>query len=522
MLAVLLLGSFGTAMTEYDHNENTYVPQAVMLQQSKRLYTDFCYLQTPYLPHVYCAAFTLLGTTHYLLVAKVLTWIAFVIAGCFVFLIARLLADGRIAYAILAMFLVNQFTLRTLHECSNYILPMATSLAATWLLLTAERSTGSRLLLLFTSGLMAGFSVGLKLYYVCPVLALAPGAYWVASENGGVGGAGRVQRGCLGLAAFAAGGLLACAADGLLYVSRLGPVLVRQFSLSSADDAEMLRAWLPSYGAKRQVQMDREGLPRRRHGFLYRCVVFGRVGVYFQTTRKKRASIAYGGRRERALATFCVSVLPLGLALAGMLCMSPMYSQYFAMPIPYMLFVLCWIYRAMSPGQRAYMLLVAWAAIVVFFPLGHAKDVISVFDTAQWTGLRIHRTSEQIRDILESKSASGRLATLQPLFAVESGIPIYPQLCTGPFVYVVGDMLTPDERKRYVATSPSDVDRLFGEEPPAAVLVGFYDIEDDPLKRYAIRNGYREMHIANPSTCGSRELSLFLRPVKSRSGDAQE
>ncbi len=509
-------------MTEYDHNENTYVPQAVMLQQSKRLYTDFCYLQTPYLPHVYCAAFTLLGTTHYLLVAKVLTWIAFVIAGCFVFLIARLLADGRIAYAILAMFLVNQFTLRTLHECSNYILPMATSLAATWLLLTAERSTGSRLLLLFTSGLMAGFSVGLKLYYVCPVLALAPGAYWVASENGGVGGAGRVRRGCLGLAAFAAGGLLACAPMAY-YMFRDWDLFwfgnFRFHRLMTQRCYELGYPLMELSGKCRWIVKDFLGAAT------VSCIVvlcLAGLAFIFKRRARRRALIAYGGRRERALATFCVSVLPLGLALAGMLCMSPMYSQYFAMPIPYMLFVLCWIYRAMSPGQRAYMLLVAWAAIVVFFPLGHAKDVISVFDTAQWTGLRIHRTSEQIRDILESKSASGRLATLQPLFAVESGIPIYPQLCTGPFVYVVGDMLTPDERKRYVATSPSDVDRLFGEEPPAAVLVGFYDIEDDPLKRYAIRNGYREMHIANPSTCGSRELSLFLRPVKSRSGDAQE
>jgi hypothetical protein len=521
VLAVLLLGSFGRAMTGYDHNENTYVPQAVMLRQSKRMYTDFDYFQMPYLPHVYCAAFTLLGTTHYLLVAKTLTWIAFVIAGCFVFRIARLLADGRVAFAILVMFFVNAFTLRIVHECSNYVLPMTTSLAATWLLLTAERRTGSRSLLLFTSGLLASFSVGLKLYYVCAVLPLAPGAYCVASENGAAQGADRLRRGCRGLAAFLAGALLACAPIAFYMLRDWDRFWFNNFRLHRLMTRKFYELGYPliELSSKcRWILKSFVGAPT-----ISCIIVLALVGLAFIMKRRarRRAPIADDGRRERALSTSCVTVLPMGLSLAGMFCMSPMYSQYFAMPIPYMLFVLCWIYRAISPGQKAYMLLVAWAAVIVFFPLEYARNVVSAFDTAQWSGLRIHRTSEQIRGILDSESASGRLATLQPLFAVESGIPIYPQLCTGPFMYEVGDYLTPDERKRYVGTSPSDIQRLLGAEPPAAVLVGFYEIEDDPLKRYALRNGYREIRLANPCPCGSPELLLFVRPGKGLNGGAQ-
>jgi hypothetical protein len=141
LVGVLLLASFTQAMSGFDHNENMYLAAAVNLQQGKVLYADFSYVQTPYLPHIYCLAFTALGSDEYLLTAKLITWSCLVIAGVLVYCIGCLLSDRRVAFTITTLFFLSPPTLLVVHESSNYVLPMMTSLAAAWLVLTAARES---------------------------------------------------------------------------------------------------------------------------------------------------------------------------------------------------------------------------------------------------------------------------------------------------------------------------------------------------------------------------------------------
>jgi hypothetical protein len=95
-----------------------------------------------------------------------------------------------------------------------------------------------------------------------------------------------------------------------------------------------------------------------------------------------------------------------------------------------------------------------------------------------------------------------KVATLSPLFAVEARLPIYPELATGPFLYRVGDLIPPEQRKRFVATSPRSVGALLAADPPGAIVVGVEGDLDDPLVEYASAPGYRKV----PGTGRSGQL----------------
>jgi hypothetical protein len=92
-------------------------------------------------------------------------------------------------------------------------------------------------------------------------------------------------------------------------------------------------------------------------------------------------------------------------------------------------------------------------------------------------------------------STDCKIATLSPLFVIESNLPIYSELSTGPFLYRVGDLLTPEQRNRFVGTSPKSIGYLFAEDPPAAILIGFEGALDKPLVEYAIIHNYKKIDV---------------------------
>jgi hypothetical protein len=60
----------------------------------------------------------------------------------------------------------------------------------------------------------------------------------------------------------------------------------------------------------------------------------------------------------------------------------------------------------------------------------------------------------------------------------------------------VGDLLTAEERLRYVGTSPDTIHALLDRDPPAAILVGYYthhplEYLEQPLVEYARTRNYQ-------------------------------
>jgi hypothetical protein len=192
-------------------------------------------------------------------------------------------------------------------------------------------------------------------------------------------------------------------------------------------------------------------------------------------------------------------ILPLmlsAIAVAASFIPSPLWQQYFATPVPFILVWISSLYALIgsNSARSAKLVLHALVIVTVVFSLPRlGYHVFALKDIESWTGIAVHRTSHRVRKILEAEGANGRVATLSPLYAIESGLPIYEELSTGPFLYRIGDYLSADERERYVATSMTTIGELLDVNPPAAIFVGFQRDLDRPLIGYATANGYRRV-----------------------------
>jgi hypothetical protein len=192
------------------------------------------------------------------------------------------------------------------------------------------------------------------------------------------------------------------------------------------------------------------------------------------------------GHRERVLAAMLLAASTLA-ALAP----TPVFAKYFTVPTPYLVLLLVFAARRGARHARAAgALLLATTAISLALGapryLSTAKALAS---TSRWVPVEIHARAANIGAAVAA-AGPGKVATLTPLLAVEAGLPVYPELASGPFLYRVGDLLTPEQRARVRATSPSTVGDLLRSDPPSAVLVGFEGELDAPLEAFARRSGY--------------------------------
>ena len=89
--------------------------------------------------------------------------------------------------------------------------------------------------------------------------------------------------------------------------------------------------------------------------------------------------------------------------------------------------------------------------------------------------------------MLEQVKEPRRVLTLGPLYALEAGCEIYPELASGSIVYRIADRMTPEERRIACAVGPQTIDDMVHGRPADAVIVGverdkFSGLED-PLRR---------------------------------------
>ena len=201
------------------------------------------------------------------------------------------------------------------------------------------------------------------------------------------------------------------------------------------------------------------------------------------------------------------SSLAPGIVLSGILVIvslltaftpRPLFPQYFAMPVPFLLTLMAALYAQMAQPYRRTLRQAAVIAAVLLtitvLPRHTGSLRRALQPDSRWAGVEAVETSRIIRSQIDPTSP---VAALSPVYAIESGLSIYPELATGSFVYRIGDQLSAEERARYVATSVSTIHELFDANPPAAILIGDEGDLELPLLEYAQSRGYRPA-VKNP------------------------
>jgi len=172
---------------------------------------------------------------------------------------------------------------------------------------------------------------------------------------------------------------------------------------------------------------------------------------------------------------------------------TPLQNQYFAVPIPFVVLLIVCLYSGIREEGKIYarILFVAVALMSAIFMWPRLfRDRDSICDTSKWTAVSVHNTARNIRQAIGPLNNNESVATLSPLYVMEAGLPILPELATGPFMFRVGDLLPDDKRHSYISSSAKDIHQLFDKTKPKAILAGFEPEWDLPLIEYAKEHGY--------------------------------
>ena len=494
ILLFAIVGAFARIMTFLNHNEHMYIAAGVLVAQGQALYRDFAYLQTPYLPLLYGSLFKLLGVnSYYLLTGKLISFILLCISSSTVFLIARrALNTVVLSLGIAALFLLNMTIVQPAAEVSNYIMPVAFSMLGFYVfVVSAENKVKPFGIAL--AGFFLAIAIGTKLTYAALVLPfvgtilLCP----LSERLTAMTAIGRIRYVLFPFFVGMAIGLLPT----FFFLSDLELFLFNNlgYHIVNAQWRQITGYSGPMSPYSKLVYAAREIFFRADNLIILLGIL---LGLGFSTSRVQQIRVTISQVPTGACLAFFSVLTAIPTALAP----TPSFHEYFAMPVsflfPLLAYSLASISAEMATLQRRLLFILVMVTLAYSGP-HFLKSMSRLTHRDGWTGLYVHDVSMKIRNTLGDKvtASNHRIATLSPLFVIESNLPIYSELSTGPFLYRVGDLLSPEERDHFVGTSPQTIADLFHTRPPVAILVGFEGRLDKPLIDYATSNGYVKVNL---------------------------
>jgi len=131
---------------------------------------------------------------------------------------------------------------------------------------------------------------------------------------------------------------------------------------------------------------------------------------------------------------------------------------------------------------------------VVAYPVVLSR-IVFVLVPEKWAPVALHRLSRELARGIDER---GPVLTLGPLYPLEGGRDIYPELSGGAIVYRIADQMTAEERQVTRTVGPETVDAMVKDHPPTAVIVGVepprFGFLEEPLRRIAQPNWPRETY----------------------------
>ena len=169
------------------------------------------------------------------------------------------------------------------------------------------------------------------------------------------------------------------------------------------------------------------------------------------------------------------------------------WRQYLAPPVPFLLCSFAYplaSLRELSSRRESRAPIIVAAVLVgmgVFAGwLSTSGPITDCFKPDKWVPIQVHRTA---RDIAENTKEPKLILTIAPLFALEGGCEIYPELSAGTFTYRIGNLMNEEERRITRTVGPEMLGRLAEQSPPSAIIAGaepqYFSKLEEPLESLA-------------------------------------
>ena len=221
-------------------------------------------------------------------------------------------------------------------------------------------------------------------------------------------------------------------------------------------------------------------------------------------------TLRLGGFGANRLDSKLVAILVIvALLLAAGVMPAPPYPQYFYAPTPFMILgvVLCLARRPIPAWAMPS--LVAGLVVTAAFAVPAYRGIAWLLLPSKWVPMIIHAGGVEVAGY----AGTGTILTLEPVYPLEGGLDIDPRFTTGRFGLRAAELLSAQERARYLMPAPQYIPHLFQEHPPRGVLVvkGTGGKLDKLLISAAKANGYRQILLKTPGHHNHPRAELWLQ-----------
>jgi hypothetical protein len=496
MMTILL---FGSGMQQrFDHDENLYCTAGALITSGQVMYKDFAYLQMPLLPVIYAFLFTLFKTTNYLFAGRVFS-VTCSILTMFLVLIAFIHASRKqrvrgvvLGISATVLYSFNPEILYAGSKAWNHSFPILCILLAYLILASLDFSKPFKRGTLFLVGFLNGIAVFTRISFAFAGLVFfLVLAFFVPVSRS-------ISYKKL-LLPFLAGATLPSVVAVYYFFQAPDSFIfdtIQYFRVTGAQ------RWLPglqdTIDFKAKLVMSFNVFTHPSYLALLMLFVFSCI----------LAVSTYNRLDGRKIPLVLSSSLAVAMVFAAFL-VTPMHVQYFAAPIPFLLVTIAYAVSGnISAGDKRSRkniivhvgaVIIVLSAIMVSLSekqtLGNIKIVLS---KENWTPSHVYDISKKIAEIAGTDKL---ILTLAPIFALEGGERIYPELSSGPFLFRYGRFLSDSQRHDAMSIDSHSLPALLQKKPPDAILVGVeYIFLEDSLIEYAEISGWQKKKISNPLT----------------------
>lgn len=482
--AIIFLGMFSQAMLRpLSHDEHMYIYAGVLIQNYD-IYKDFAYLQMPYLPLLYGIIFKLTGNSDYLFWGRLVSLIAMLLSSLLILsIIYKKTGNIYLGLGGLILFACCNPIIEIMPYAWNHVIPLAFTLLAFSLFLKAFENKGSGFWYLLLSGISIAIASGTKLTY-----ALMPLPFIITMmlfpKNRRFGD--KILKSLLPYSLGIFIGLIP-----LLYIFLNTPADIFYFNNIGYHQANSSWRSLTGWPTGITFMGKAEFLWREIAFPSNLAIILALLFIIVYSVRGKSSS-KFNLRQFWEMDSI-LCILIIGLSSIVSLTPEPLFSSYFAMPVPYVIIFVAIIYGKLRRSEKMPFNILLICLLVITSIYGGARllrYLPKLPDRSKWTMSEISGIGEEIRKKIDIGNNNEQVATLAPLYVLEAGLPGFMQFSTGSFLYRIGDMVTDSERKRYVGVSPKSLAYFLDKNPSAALLVGYEESLDQPFIDYAIKNHY--------------------------------
>jgi hypothetical protein len=505
-LMVLSAAFVANSMTKpVGRDEQMYCSGAACLARGKVIYRDFSYAaQMPYHPLLCAALFKIFGTTHYLLVGRLLSCVCdILVMVCIVAIYRHVFQPSTTIGLLLGLGAVILYAFNPLVDYAsgyawNHDVVVLCVVLSLWLFVTADFQTKPQYWRLAAIGALLTFATFMRITTVLVELLFLAVVLSLRAKS--------VKQRLKTALPF-----LIASAIVMIWPISVIACAPHAFVLNLVKIPTLYGQWLQEIG-----------MVHNKFTLTFACLttpgylVLMVLTIYLSLAGwilRRRVKIA--NTKNVWLAT----LLPVGFFVIALI-PPTMWRQYLAVPVPFLVIALAFPLSSLHGlGEKSSMrkhlniatfsMVVGALIAVVSYPLVLYRAPFALVPE-KWIPIEHHKMSQEIAaQIKEPK----QILTLAPLLALEGGCDIYPELSTGDIIYRIADSLSPDERRITRTAGPRTIDQVVRQSSPSAVIVGteppFFAHLEEPLLSLIDTSWHREVY---KNDCYENDIMVYFKP----------